>query len=399
MDWHLFFQAPNVDNQGFSDLAGLPHSSILLAPFAIKDAISLGGIQVSKSEAVPLAGGLSIAYLSSVTATTFPLPGWLDAEPFCHHLAEALAISLTFITGFKFGYASNIPNHLLLGNMTDEGKRLAGLQLPLITSGNRCNLVSPTDHDYNKYISTLCYLTEFLRSPRLESKTREQILRSMELVARAISLQQDDHGLALSLIVAAIEAAATVRYDGLASDDFFIQQEKEEVERFSGFVHSLRNDHPAIYRQHRSAMRKIVRRTIEFFEGKHYSTRKLIRFVESYAPFGTWDSLARHPWFDLPGGEYLIHAEPPWSQQPSRLPVEDLQKLLRDTYRYRSNYVHSALQPPGSGVPTTSTYFEMIVDWNTGKTTRIIKLSLLIGIARKCLLAWLVDEISINGET
>jgi hypothetical protein len=121
--------------------------------------------------------------------------------------------------------------------------------------------------------------------------------------------------------------------------------------------------------------------------------------VENYAPYGTWDSLARHPWFDLPGGEYLIHAEPPWSQQPSRLPDEDLQKLLRDTYRYRSNYVHSALQPPGSGPSTTSTYFEMIVDWNTGNATRVIKLALLFGIARKCLLAWLVNRISISGET
>jgi hypothetical protein len=221
----------------------------------------------------------------------------------------------------------------------------------------------------------------------------------MELLSRAISLQQVDHGLALSLTVAAIEAAATVRYDGLTPEDFFIQQEKEEVDRFSEFVHSLRNDHPTIYKQHRSAIRKIVRRTIKFFEGKHYSTRKLIRFVETYAPYETWDSLARHPWFDLPGGEYLVHAEPPWSQQPSRLQDEDLRKLLRDTYGYRSNYVHSALQPPGSAATTSSTYFEVINDWNTGKSKRVIKLALLFGIARKCLLAWLVDTPSVNGES
>lgn len=274
MDWHQFFQAPNAGDQDFSDLTVLPHSSILLSPFAIKDAISLGGIQVSKSEPVPLAGGLSIAYLSSVTATTFPLPGWLDAEPFCHPLAQALAISLTFITGHKCGYAINIPNHISLDQLTEAQKQLAGLELPLITSGNRCNHIAPSDPDYNQYIISLCQLTEFLRSPQLEPKNREQILRSMELVARAISLQQDDHGLALSLTVAAIEAAATVRYDGLTPEDFFIQQEKEEVERLSGFVHSLLNDHLAIYKQHKSAIKRIVNRTIEFPD---YPARSALR--------------------------------------------------------------------------------------------------------------------------
>jgi hypothetical protein len=399
MDWHLFFQSLSDNDHGSQDEPLLPHSSILLTPFTIKDDIHVGGVHISRSESVLLAGASSIAYLSSVATTSFSLPGWLDTQPFCHPLAQALAISLTFITGHKCGYAINIPNHISLDQLTEAQKQLAGLELPLITSGNRCNHIAPSDPDYNQYISALCQLTEFLRSPQLEPKYREQILRSMELVARAISLQQDDHGLALSLTVAAIEAAATVRYDGLTPEDFFIQQEKEEVERFSGFVHSLRNDHPAIYKQHKSAIKRIVSRTIEFFENKHYSTRKFICFVENYAPYGTWDSLARHPWFDLPGGEYLIHAEPPWSQQPSRLPDEDLQKLLRDTYRYRSNYVHSALQPPGSGPSTTSTYFEMIVDWNTGNATRVIKLALLFGIARKCLLAWLVNRISISGET
>ena len=399
MDWHLFFQPLSDNDQGPEDAPLLPHSSILLTPFAIRDDIHVGGIQISRSQSVPLAGALSVAYLSSVTTKSFPLPGWLDSERHCHPLAQALAISLTFITGYKCGFVINIPSNMPLDYLTEAQKRLAGLELPLITSGNRCNHIVPSGPDYDQYISTLFQLTDFLRSPQLEPKSREQILRSMELVARAISLQHDDHGLALSLTVAAIEAAATVRYDGLASEDFFIQQENEDVDRFSEFVHSLRNDHPTIYRQHRSAIRKIVRRTIEFFEGKHYSTRKLIRFVETYAPYVTWDSLARHPWFDLPGGEYLIHAEPPWSQQPSRLPDEDFQKLLRDTYRYRSNYVHSALQPPGSAAPTSSTYFEVIHDWNTGKSTRVIKLALLFGIARKCLLAWLVDTSSVNGES
>ena len=399
MDWHLFFQSLSDNDQDPEDAPLLPHSSILLTPFAIKDDIHVGGLQISRSESVPLARGLSIAYLSSVTTTSLSLPGRLDSERFCHPLAQALATSLTFITGHKFGFAINIPSHISLDQLTEAQKRLAGIELPLITSGNRCNHIVPSDTDYNQYISYLCQLTELLRSPQLASIKRKSILQSMELLSRAISLQQDEHGLALSLTVAAIEAAATVRYNGLASEDFFIQQEKEEVDRFSEFVHSLRNDHPTIYKQHRSAIRKIVRRTIEFIEGKHYSTRKLIRFIETYAPYETWDSLARHPWFDLPGGEYLIHAEPPWSEQPSRLQDEDLRKLLRDTYSYRSNYVHSALQPPGSAASTSSTYFEVINDWNTGKSTRVIKLALLFGIARKCLLAWLVDTPSVNGES
>lgn len=399
MDWHLFFQSLSDNDQDPEDAPLHPHSSILLTPFAIKDDIHVGGVQISRSESVPLARGLSIAYLSSVTTTSLSLPGWLDSERFCHPLAQALAISLTFITGYKFGFARNIPSHISLDQLTEAQQRLAGIELPLITSGNRCNHIVPSETDYHQYISTLCQLAELLRSPQLASIKRKSILQSMELLSGAISGQQDDHGLALSLTVAAIEAAATVRYKGLASEDFFNQQEKEEVDRFREFVHSLRNDHSTIYKQHRSAIRIIVRRAIEFFEGKHHSTRKLIRFVETYAPYETWDSLARHPWFDLPGGEYLIHAEPPWSQRPSRLSDQDLRKLLRDTYSYRSNYVHSALQPPGSAATTTSTYFEVINDWDSGKSTRVIKLALLFGIARKCLLAWLVDTSSVNGES
>lgn len=399
MDWHQFFQPPHGKDQEFLDEPLLPHSSILLTPFAIKDDISIGGLQISRSERVHLAGGLSIAYLSPVTATSFSVPGWLDTEPFCHPLAEALAISFIFITGYKFGFAINIPNHASLNQLTKDQKRLTGLELPLITSGNRCNHIVPSDSDYDQYVSTLRQLTTFLRSPQLEPGKRNQILRSMELLARAISLQQVDHGLALSLTVAAIEAAAEAHYANLKPVEFLNQQEKEEVEQFRGLVHSLRDDNSDVYKQHKSALRRIVSRTIDFFRNQFYSTRKFIRFVEGYAPYATWDSLARHPYFDLPGGEHLIHPEPPWSLRPSRLPEEDLQRLLKDTYGYRSKYVHCALQPPGGGTTTTTTYFEKIFDWSSGSQTSVIKLSLLFGIARKCLLTWLVDGIFIDGET
>jgi hypothetical protein len=221
----------------------------------------------------------------------------------------------------------------------------------------------------------------------------------MELLARAISLQKADHGLALSLSVAAIESAADARYANLKPKEFFNQQEEEEIGKFRDFVHSLRDDNPGIYKKHKSALRRIVTRTIDYFEKQFYSTRKFTRFVESYAPYSMWDSLARHPYFDLPGGEYLIHPDPPGSLRPSSIPEADLERLLRDTYGYRSKYVHCALQPPGSIASSTSTYFETIVGWGKGGMVRVIKLSLLFGIARKCLLTWLVEESLLNGET
>ena len=117
MDWHLFFQSLSDNDHGSQDEPLLPHSSILLTPFAIKDDIHVGGVHISRSESVLLAGASSIAYLSSVATTSFSLPGWLDTQPFCHPLAQALAISLTFITGHKCGYAINIPNHIFKHNV------------------------------------------------------------------------------------------------------------------------------------------------------------------------------------------------------------------------------------------------------------------------------------------
>lgn len=292
----------------------------------------------------------------------------------------------------------NIPSHISLDQLTEAQKRLAGIELPLITSGNRCNHIVPSDRDYEQYIDTLHQLTVIMRRPWLEPRKREQILRSMELLARAISLKEVDHGLALSLTVAAIEAAADAHYLDLKPVEFLNQHENEEVDGFKEFVHSLRVDHMDIYRQHKSALRRIVSRTIDYFANKFCSTRKFIRFVEQYAPYETWDSLARHPYFDLPGGERLSQLEPPWSQRPSRISQEELQGLLKDTYSFRSKYVHCALQPPGASVNTTSTYFEKIFDWNSECDASVIKLSLLFGIARKCLLAWLVDGLSIGSE-
>jgi len=398
MDWHQFFKPPDGDGQGFFDEPLLPAFPVLLSSFEIKDDISIGGLLIAKSEGVYLAGGFSIAYLSSVTVNSSSLPEPLNVYHCYRSLAEALAISLTFVTGCKFAFARDLPL-VPLNQLSAAHKRLLGLELPLITSGNLCNQRFPSDSDYDQHIATLRRLTTSLRRPQLEPKKRDNVLRSMELLARAISLQQDDHGLALSLTVAAIEAAANARYEGLEFKDFLIQQENEEVEEFSDFVHSIRNDHPTVRVQHKRALRKIVSRTIEFYEKQHFSTRKFTRFVEQYAPYATWDSLARHPWFDLPGGEVLIHPEPPWSLQPSRLPDNELHRLLRATYGYRSNYVHSGLQPPGGGEKTTSTYFETIVDWSTGKVTSVIKLSLLFGIARECLMSWLMDEFSVDGET
>jgi hypothetical protein len=44
MDWHLFFQPLSDNDQGPEDAPLLPHSSILLTPFAIRDDIHAGGI-------------------------------------------------------------------------------------------------------------------------------------------------------------------------------------------------------------------------------------------------------------------------------------------------------------------------------------------------------------------
>jgi hypothetical protein len=153
----------------------------------------------------------------------------------------------------------------------------------------------------------------------------------MELLARAITLKQVDHGLTLSLTVAAIEAAADAHFAETKPVEFLNQQENEEVERFRGLVHSLRGDHPIFAKQHKSALKEIVSRTIGFYRIQFHSTRKFTRFVECYAPFTVWDSLARHPYFDLPGGENLIHPEPPMSIRPSALNEVSLRKLLKGT--------------------------------------------------------------------
>jgi hypothetical protein len=119
MDWHLFFNPLNISDQDLPDEPSLPHSSILLSPFAIREDLNIGGILLSKSEQIQLAGGLSIANLSHVSATSISLPSWLDTAPYCHFMAEALAISLTFITGYRFGFASKLPSHISFGQLTD----------------------------------------------------------------------------------------------------------------------------------------------------------------------------------------------------------------------------------------------------------------------------------------
>jgi hypothetical protein len=274
-----------------------------------------------------------------------------------------------------------------------HGLTSAAAEYFLREAGIMPNAKDPPAEEKQEHCRCLNYVTGLLREESLSDNVRQAFLNAMETLHIATSCAQDNPGLAVSLSVASIEAGADCFFGSdrsrLLNDD-----EREDLEAAAIFTQGLRKKHGGmISKEDYRFISKLAKKTKALYQERFYTKRKFLIFIEEYAPYCTWDELARHPYLEIPGGHGLIKPQSPLSAMPSQMHEGELRTLLEETYGFRNKYVHCARQPAALASPSLDTYFETFFDWETGRQRRAIKPALLIGVARKALVGWLEQSL------
>jgi hypothetical protein len=395
-DWHYFFQPPDTSNSTEIANGSRPYGDLLLSPYPIDCEMSIGGTLISPSRSFqpipPLVGHVS---LLSPDSFHDPAPR-VDART--HYLGEAIKIGLTFVSGYEF----RVSKHS--NNVSAPAYWHANSQLPLAAaaaehllcnSGITANAKNPPAEEKQAHIQALDHVTGLLRDERLPDNVRHAFLNAMDVLHIAISCAQDNPGLAVSLSVASIEAGAECFF-GKDRSQLLNEKEAGEMKAADSLGKALKVNYKELLSKEESDfIGTLVGNTKTLYhEQRHYTMRKFLLFCDKFAPCDLWDELARHPYFEIPGGNNLTMPQSPFSAAPSQIDKADLRTLLEETYAFRNKYVHCALQPAALATPTPDTYFETFFDFDEECFGRAIKPVLIIGIARKALVAWLEQTIA-----
>jgi len=395
-DWHYFFQSPDKGNSTEIANCSRPYGDLLLSPYPIDCEMSIGGTLISPSRSFqPIPSLVGHVSLLSPDSSHDSAP---KNDPRTHYLGEAIKIGLTFVSGYEFRvskHSNNVsaPAHWYC--KSEHPIAAAAAEHLLCNLGITANDKNPPAEEKLAHIQTLDYVTGLLRDGRLLDNVRHAFLNAMDVLHIAISCAHHNPGLAVSLSVASIEAGAECFF-GKDRSQLLKENEAGEIKAADSLGKAFKIKYKGLISKEESdSIGTLVGNTKTLYhEQRHYTMRKFLLFCEKFAPCHLWDALARHPYFEIPGGNNLMMPQSPFSAAPFQIEKSDLNTLLEETYAFRNKYIHCALQPAALATPTPDTYFEIFFDFNKECFRRAMKPALIIGIARKALVAWLEHSLA-----
>ena len=396
-DWHYFYHPPQEDSLAAAYQSNFSYGDFLLSPYPIDGESSVGGTQISPSRSlrsIPLlVGHVSLLSPDSSHDST------PKDDPRTHYLGEAVKIGMTFVSGYEFRVSKHVTNASTTAHWHSSNQRLlaaAAAEHLLCYSGITANFRNPPAQEKLAHAEALNYITGLLRDVRLLENVRHAFLNAMDILHIAISYVHNNPGLAVSLSVASIEAAADCFF-GKDKSRLLKADEREQIEAAARFAKGIKEKcNELLSEDELDLISDLVGNTKTLYKERFYTKRKFLLFCEDFAPYREWDALARHPYFEIPGGNNRIMPQSPFSAAPSQIAESDLRTLLEETYVFRNKYMHCARQPAALTTPSLDTYFETLFDWEDKCRRRAIKPALLIGIARSALVNWLAQSVDFS---
>ena len=395
-DWHYFYQPPTGGSSHEAPNSILPYGDLLLSPYPIDCECSIQGTLISASITLqPFPSLVGHVALLSPDSSHDATP---IVAPRTHYLGEAIKTGMTFISGYEFRvskHSDNVSAPVHWHAQSQHPLAVAAAEHLLCNSGITANSKNPPVEEKQAHTKALNHITGLLRDERLPDNVRRAFLNAMDVLHIAISCAQDNLGLAVSLSVASIEAGADCFY-GKDRSRLLNASEAGEIKAAESLGRVFAEKYgKTLPKEDLELIGKLVGNTKTLIhDQRHYTKRKFLLFCENFAPYHLWNALARHPYFEIPGGKNLMMPQSPFSAAPSQIAEADLRKLLEQTYAFRNKYVHCALQPAALATPSLDVYFETFFDFDEECFCRAIKPALIIGIARKALVAWLEHSLA-----
>lgn len=312
--------------------------SCISTSFQIKEKWDIGGIfTIHPSEYIEITENYA-GFISLIDN-----PQWITRRPPPHRFGILLASLLAFIT--KRPVINSVREDYDLLVINENKKIELALAYPM---EKNIEIYQKLFKDGEEQLHKQELEDLVMKIISLHENTYKFIVETLRVIQLSINLKSEDFGLAYSLLIQAIEAAA----------------QKKFKKKTKG-------------------------------EDEYSITQKFVDFIDEYCPISEWDSLVEPKYMQMKmhkfGRGYL----------PSELHEEGYKETLRYTYKLRCNFVHRAQQPPHEHT-VINPYFEPyehemfsphpdyeIFEPMYIREKQIITYDLMLAIAKSSIMKWI----------
>ncbi|WP_236183425.1 hypothetical protein [Pseudomonas juntendi] len=372
-------EAFRPSGQTLQNFMGMPGTSYLLTDFELVNEWDLPNAIVSASQKIDLSG-LNAAFVSQVIQKD---GGIIFGHQF---FSTALAAIVAFATGRvcksprdDFSEFTGIPY---------EAIELALLH-PVRVGGPGAVAASLSKSSLNSKYNSVCNLIRKLLS--MEHSLYVKSMQAMRLLHLALINKKEDFGLSYLLTVSAIEA---ISQHAIKKKKFKI---KHRLYTRWGELAAENSEVSELFEEYKKA------------DSKDYLTERYIKFIETYCPVSSWESIVPIPnqeamdrdrekrksyGWNIPA-DYSRPTRSPFEIYPSDLEPHEITEILKSSYKYRSQFVHVGRQPPHKSPISNNRFFDERVNnydidnFLKSQTEILPNLELMAAIARTSITNWI----------
>jgi hypothetical protein len=337
---------------------------------------------ILRNERFELAPSAQVMLDGSYKAILLPVTFFGLAQPFdgAHISAQAVAAILTLVSERPV-IAPRDPRAVerLLRNPTSaDAVHALAYQFPLLGAGpGAVTMAIPADRQ-RYWAGEMLALVKILME--LDYKKYTRVMQAIRLYQLALTEKRTDFDLAFSLLIASMEAMATLAIKRSAVVAY--DAEEEKVLRFC----------------QESGDEALVGWFSTNIRDRAKLKARFIAYINTFAPVSAW-SAVRHPQQDLVDvmRVYGVEHDHSWMTEkrwreyyPEDLTLQQLEKIISDTYFYRSGFVHEGNATPHSSPMASNRFFDdAFIIGADGKLTQRLMLTFdaIATIARISLLA------------
>ncbi|MCJ8155626.1 hypothetical protein MKJ01_17855 [Chryseobacterium sp. SSA4.19] len=348
---------------------------VILSPFEITSSWDLGHCIIHPSQEVRIDG----PYLSFVNIVEIS-----DKIHFsnCHLYSHALCAILSSITLTPFKSPRNRHYYRTLPSLSQEALKVIANSHPILFAGPVGNVITLSHEEQFKIRDESIEIINKLHSLNYDSYVI--FMQNFRMLHLSLINKREDFGLAYSLIVASIESAAQKA----------IKREKVKDVNPKDAIWSKLSENDPEFAQ--------VFKAYKISRGLNtYLKERYVKFILEYAPISEWELnvpdrnkkyIESSQGSDLDLKEIERHYN---GNHPIDLSIDEINEILAQSYKHRSNFIHQGKQPPHREPNTTTRFFQTFSIYNNeGSLQNVIlpNYELMLSIAKQSLTNWLFKK-------
>ncbi|WP_308722193.1 hypothetical protein [Paenibacillus polysaccharolyticus] len=350
----VFRPNPNEQQPHFGKEEIREFYSYVLLDFELLEEWDYGNFKVMPTVRVDDLPGPYRAFIAPVK-----LPNWIHERHNSHFFTVGLSAVLSFATSRPVKYIRD-DCYVTEGNILDVDFNELALKFPVLFAGTGAHETTISKETSSKYYQKVKETLDVLFN--VPYGLYVSLIQSIRLVQLAHLTKRDDFSLSYYLLASAIE---NIAQKAITRDSV---KDKHPLEKQWKILAESNEVIKELYKTYKESSGK-----------NKYISKRFSKFILKYCPVDTWE-LLEHPdqnkvsYYDELnyGNNWRWLTQKKWFEKyPSDLTQDEIETILSDLYKHRSNFTHQGLSPPHSYPDGHNRFFEeehsSKIDDKTGK--------------------------------